>query len=186
MKPSLFIIALITAFCLGSAAGEWGVIARPKKPIPESTWNEKTKVWLGRSCVGEAGFTAHDECVAIAWVYATRYRDTGYKGTFKGLIRKYSSAVKKHGAHKRPWLLGLNSQGNRPKSWPDNLSWKQHRPLWLSILGHLDEWVKGNRPNPVPTANHFGGLMDTPGSRWTRITPADGLKFNNIFYHSPF
>lgn len=184
MKPSIFIIALITTFCVGSVADDWGVISRPDKPIPENRWNEKTKVWLGRSCVGEAGFTAYEEYVAIAWVYATRYREIGYRGSFERLIRKYSAAVKKHSSHKRPWILSLNAKGDRPKKWPNALKWEHHRPMWLAILNHLDEWVKGNRPNPVPEANHFGGHMDTPGSHWTRIRPTNGLKFNNIFYSS--
>jgi len=189
MKPILLIMfALTFCFCLKANEVQWGVVTWNdlRVPIPAAQWNNSTKVWLGRSCIGEAGFDAHYECIGIAWVYATRYRDIGRAGKFESVIKKYSAAVKSKSTHKRPWILSLNLNGDKPKKWPSTLSWKVHKPKWLALLNHLDEWAKGNRANPVPTANHFGGSMDKPGKAWVKIKPLNDLKFHNIFYHSPF
>lgn len=187
-----FTIGLIlfgVVVCGVSAANEvrFGITYRPRQniPIPKKAWDESTKVWLGRSCVGEAGWNV-DECIAIAWVYATRYKRIGRAGKFENIIKKYSAAVKQKSTHKRPWILFLNLKATRPERWPDKLNWKIHRPLWLDILSSLDEWAKGKHPNPVPTANHYGGPMDRPRNAWVKITPINGLKFGNTFYSSPF
>jgi len=58
------------------------------RPIPKHQWNYLTKLWLGRSCVGEAGFDAVDECVGIAWTMATRARE--YHTTFLRIVQSYS------------------------------------------------------------------------------------------------
>lgn len=180
-------LTMVSYWAWGSDV-QYGVVywSGMEKPIPAKEWNNTTKVWLARSCVGEAGFDAHDECVGIAWVYATRYREIGQNGRFESVIRKYSAAVKEKSTHRRPWILTLNLAGKQPEKWPEKLSWKVHRPMWIQMLAELDAWSQGNRPNPVPTANHYGGDMDKPRKAWVRISPANGMKFRNTFYRSPF
>lgn len=166
---------------------QWGIVydREPRVPIPSREWSVTTKTWLGRSCVGEAGFENYHECIAIAWVYATRWREV--KGaSLEQVIKKYSAAIKSKSTHRRPWILDLNIAGVKPAKWPSSLSWRVHRPLWLRILSELDHWAAGNRPNPVPTANHYGGPMDKPRGAWVRISPRGGRQFGNTFYRSPF
>lgn len=190
----IILVSIVMILCFGVTASEvqYGVVYSKgsiegyKKPIPKSEWNESTKLWLGRSCVGEAGFDAHDECIGIAWVYSARYRELGGKVSLERIIRKYSAAVKDKSTHRRPWILSLNLKGDRPDRWPSKLSWKTHRPKWVKILSELDHWASGDRSNPVRGANHYGGKMDHPGESWVRIKPVSGMKFRNIFYRSTF
>jgi len=162
-----------------------------QKPIKPRQWNTRTKVWLARSCVGEAGFglvslegSTHDECIAIAYVYAERARATGWK--LEKVIRKYSAAVKRHSLHTRPWLLELDADLKKPKSWPDTIKWSVYKELWKKRLTLLDDWASGKLPNPIPGANHYGGGMDARRAehvyRWKRL-PAPP-HFRNRFYTS--
>lgn len=160
-------------------------------PIDLSEWNTRTKVWLARSCVGEARFARvtkkgvfHDECIAIAYVYATRVKITQFP--LIKIIRKYSSAIKRHAAHQRPWIMELNKAGRRPASFPRNLSWKPYKLLWEDKLEILDSWAKGYIPNPVPGANHYGSDADAYRAeriyRWKRLKAPK--HFKNRFYTS--
>jgi hypothetical protein len=198
MLGRIFVIVVILFMSLIGYADEpvqYGVVysgtvkAAPRsfcRPVPRSEWTDSVKVWLARSCVGEAGFDAQDECIGIAWVYAARYNELKGKVSLASIIRRYSSAVKKRGTHKRPWILSLSLDGKRPRGWPENLSWSAHRSLWMKILSELDHWADGNRDNPVAGANHYGGNMDTPGRHWVRVSPKNGLVFRNTFYRSRF
>lgn len=153
-------------------------------PIPSDQWTPAAKLWTARSCVGEAGFHAVEECLAIAWVYATRSKMSS--GSYVHLVKRYSSAIKEHEKHRRGWIFELDLAGRCPSKWPTKLNWKKHRGLWMKLLRTLDHWAWGTYgPNPVPGADHFGGKMDTPGSRWTRIEPAASVRFFNFFYKSP-
>jgi len=150
------------------------------RPIPKHQWNYLTKLWLGRSCVGEAGFDAVDECVGIAWTMATRARE--YHTTFLRIVQSYSAAIKPHERHRRPWIFELHYDGEKPRSWPAKLNWRLHKRLWLRILDTLDRWAKGKIPNPVEGANHFGGDMDEPRETWITIEPNSDVEFRNTFY----
>jgi len=152
------------------------------RPIPSSEWNDNVKLWLARSCAGEAGFNAADECIAIAWVYATRWKSS--QGSFLSMVKGYSAAIKDRSTHTRRWILNLSLNGKRPVGWPERLKWSNHRVFWSNILSELDQWAIGNRSNPVVGADHFGGKMDKPGSLWVRVYPT-GKEFKNRFYRSP-
>ncbi len=162
-----------------------------KSPIPSRYWDEETKIWLARSCVGEIGFgftdrphEADEECVAIAWVYAKRVK--AIRWPLQKVIRRYSAAVKPHSAHTRPWILGLNRGSQEPAAWPKNLRWSVHKPLWKQKLRVLDRWANGEIADPLPKANHYGGKMDARMAeyirKWKRVpTPEYYL---NRFYDS--
>ncbi len=153
-------------------------------PVPSEQWGTQTKVWLARSCVGESGFFNTEECIAIAWVYATRAKEAGWP--FIKMTKKYSAALKRHKRHRRPWIFQLNASGRKPKSWPDGVMWSRYKGPWLDILAALDEWQAGKMPNPVPGANHFGSPEDERASvkvrGWLKMdTPDD---FENLFFDS--
>jgi hypothetical protein len=64
------------------------------------------------------------------------------------------------------------------------LKWSSYKTRWLTMLSELDAWYKGERENPIPEANHYGGRMDSPQKHWRRVYPAGGLRFRNRFYSS--
>lgn len=136
-----------------------------ERPIRARDWTQQAKVLTARSCVGEAGFDALDECIAIAWVYATRARET--KMGYVEVVKRYSAALKSHSAHRRPWINELNLRGDKPDSWPQ-LRWGVHRHLWKRMLSRLDDWAKGTVPNPLPDANHYGSEGDAKRARYVR------------------
>lgn len=159
-------------------------VCKGERPISRDQWTDEAKVWLARSCVGEAGFTAFEECLGIAWVYAARSSRTG--ASLAAVIRAYSAAVKRRSTHQRPWILGLRSDGRRPEGWPSHLRWAPHRELWFKTLLLLDDWAEGKFANPVSGADHYGGSMDTPGKYWRRVEPKSPIVFRNRFYSSVY
>ena len=156
-----------------------------QSPIPSDQWNEDTKVWLARSCVGEAGFHAVEECMGIAWTYATRYKRINKPSIkFETFIKQYSAALKSKFNVTRTWVMGLRIDGKRPSGWPNHLDWKSYAPHWETVLSSLDSWAIGLMPNPVEGADHFGGPMDKNVYNWQKINPVSSVHFRNRFYKS--
>jgi hypothetical protein len=157
---------------------------RLESPVPGKDWGPQTKVWLARSCVGEAGFFNIEECIAIAWVYATRASDSGWP--LIEMMKKYSSALKRHKRHRRPWIFQLNANGRKPESWPAGVLWSRYRGAWMEMLATLDKWQAGEIANPVPGANHFGSKEDEMASilvqGWNKLETPE--YYENLFFDS--
>jgi len=160
------------------------VASAGERPITEEEWTDESKVWLARSCVGEAGFHARGECLAIAWVYAERssYSD---KFDFLGMVKRYSAAVQKSKNH-RTWIRGLNLAADKPEDWPEGPDWEGvYKPAWQKLLSMVDEWANGEWDNPCPGANHFGGYHDTSRIRRLRWRPVKCMvRTRNRFFDS--
>ena len=159
-------------------------VPQGKRPISEKEWDKQVKLMLATSCVGEAGWQAVDECIAIAWVYKKLADECG--GSLTGVIRRYSSALKFRSTQTRPWLKDLKLEGKKPKSWPNNLSWTVHKMYWDSILSRLDRWAEGKEPDPLPEAIEYGGPMDTKhptAGKWQKVEAPK--YFGNIFWARP-
>jgi hypothetical protein len=175
-----FVIAIIAALLLSIPAQ-----ATEKRPIPEDEWTPEARVWLARSVVGEAGWRTFNEYSAIAWIYAIRSQQSE-QYSFLKMIRTYSAAVRRRKNPDRPWLYELGPMAQRPRSWPSGPLWAGlHEVAWKETLLWADSWARGERPNPCPGANHFGGLIDhhrAVAKRWTRIRCKS--KMRNRFYTS--
>ncbi len=158
------------------------VLTRP--PVKNKHWDKTTKVWLARSCVGESGFWADDECIAIAWIYAKRAHLAGWP--LLKMIRRYSAAVKKTEMHRRRWIFELTADAEKPEHWPKTIRWKRHKVAWLNILHKLDRWKRGELPDPIPAADHYGSYRDANQSyrvrTWKRLTTPEG--FQNLYFDS--
>lgn len=133
---------------------------------------------IARSCVGEAGFGSAEtgECVAIAHVY--RKRAEMYGRDISWIARRYSAAIKSGG---RLWVRSLNRDGRRPRGWPQHLDWDDYRGQWWTVVDQVDAWFRGEHPDPLPTAEHYGGPMDVGLNMgvWRRLwTPL----YRNRFY----
>lgn len=180
-KVLLFLI-VVTSFVFISDSVSSNAL-RTQRPVKHREWTREAKVWTARSCVGEAGFEAIDECMAIAWVYATRAAET--RSNYLEVVKKYSAAIKSHSLHRRPWILQLDMSMEKPEDWP-NLRWNVHKRLWRKILSSLEEWSKGRVPNPVPKANHYGSEGDAKRARyvrrWKKLSAPP--KFKNWFFDS--
>ena len=136
-------------------------------------------LWLARSCVGEAGFGsgASGECAAIGHVYRKRIRT----GTFWGVMRRYSAAIKPHSANSRPWLFSLRRDGKRPTHWPAAVRWSDHRDRWVETLQAADAMLAGDTPDPVPDAVHYGGDVDRARAKRLGFVEIE-TPFRNYFY----
>ena len=173
----------VAVMCLVTTPGSvTGNALRAERPVKHREWTREAKVWTARSCVGEAGFDAIDECMAIAWVYATRATESGMD--YLKVVKRYSAALKQHSSHRRPWILQLDESLEKPEDWP-NLRWGVHKHLWKNLLVSLDRWARGNVPNPVPNADHYGSKADATRARyvkrWKKLkTPG----FRNWFFNS--
>lgn len=155
------------------------------RPIPEEEWNEKTRLWLARSVLGEAGWGRYDEQAAIAWVYATRFKNAKRRSFFQ-LFKRYSAAIRSPGLRRNPWMVNLVDGMMRPDGWPNGPLWKgRHDRSWMKTLGLIDRWYEGEVPNSCPGANHFGCYLDAPRADalgWFRVRCQ--VSTRNRFYDS--
>jgi hypothetical protein len=122
--------------------------------LSPSDWSEATQTLLAAAVVGESGWQRVTDHDALPWLLYSRWRTVG--GSFDAMILQYCKAL----TGKRPWLLQLNPQGDRPAMWPAKASWAKHRRKWLAIRDRIGAWARGEVPNPCPNAIHFGGHMD--------------------------
>lgn len=155
------------------------------RPVTDEEWTPEARLWLARSVLGEVGWRRPEEYSAVAWVYATRARNSK-RYTFIQMVRTYSAAVKNRTNHRNPWLYELGPSMMRPPSWPEGPRWEGlHAVAWSEVLVWANEWAAGKRPNPCPGANHFGGIVDhyrAVAKRWTRVKCTS--KMRNRFYTS--
>ena len=154
-----------------------------EQPVSEEEWDSESQLWLARSCVGEAGWAQFDECIAIAWVYAARAKQSS-RYTFLKMVRRYSAALQK--GRSMSWVRGLNYSGRLPRGWPGGLRWYQgYRRVWKTTLIVAGNWAEGKHANPCPGANHFGGPMDhhrAVKARWMPVRCS--VRMRNRFYTS--
>lgn len=178
----------LSLYVFGRMAWPNEVVERPAAtpPIPIEQWDDETRIWLARSLVGEAGWTATKEHAAIAFVYANRWKQSGKSRSFLGLVRTYSAAVKGRSNARHPWLHHLNEEGDQPDGWAVGRAyWPNYRDRWLNVLAWTDGWAAGYFDNPCPRANHYGGYVDDRRARaagWYRVRCEHRMR--NRFYDS--
>jgi hypothetical protein len=185
-------IATIAILLLAAVVANAGI-----RPIPKYLWTKQARVLSARSVVGEVRWISRrnpthqeEEYVSVMSVYAKRLKEINgnrYKrNSFERIVERYSSAIKRHSLHRRPWIMGLNLPGMRPKAWPENMRWRIHKPLWKRAIRVLDEWAAGKRKTLTPDANHYGGDMDADMAenirKWSRVKAPE--YFRNRFYNS--
>jgi len=188
LRNFIYVLVLcLLIYSVSSLAQDKDAEATLNRPVPANQWSPKIRVLLGRSCVGEAGWYSGEtqECAMLGNIYAKQAKQQSVY--FATAMLKYSYAIKADfGIVKHPWLDGLHANGKRPRNWPRNLRWSVHRPLWKQILDTIDSWYRGEIPNPIPDADHFGGGMDVPRAelreKWKRLCAP--RNFRNRYYDS--
>lgn len=178
-----FLIGLAILVCFAAPC-----IAAGQPPIPRGRIGRDADLWAARSCIGEAGWRSwQGECAAILWVYKSRYeamRPSRPDLTYAKVIRRYSSAVKPHTRHGRPWLFELRSYLDRPPSWPASSSWRLHRSDWARVVGTVRRWLRGDVENPCPGARHYGNRT-TDGRPTGHILAQCAVETRNRFWGRP-
>ena len=189
--PLMFIIATFLMLFLGALTVRSAVDPDNARPVKAAQWNTDVATWGVRSVIGEVGWgnpkkpwEAANEWVSVMGVYAARVHETGWP--LEKIIRKYSAAVKNPSIHKRAWLAGIQSGCYQPKGWPENLKWSVHRPICEQAFLVLNRWANGDIATLTPSANHYGGVMDSWRAdnvlRWSRVKAP--VYYKNIFYNS--
>lgn len=135
-------------------------------------------VWLARSCVGEAGWSAWHtgECAAILHIYKKRAARTGE--TVTQMAKRYSAAIKPHSGRNNTWVLSLRADGKRPDSWPRGAKWGRYSYSWQMTLLVVELFLLGMVADPLPMAIHYGASFDVPAPGSVRIKTI----FRNRFY----
>lgn len=141
-----------------------------RRPLPESEWNEETRLTLAQVMVGEADWHEPDH-IAIAFVLARRWGlwQQG-KGpiSFQRYIQLYSSTMKVDTVRAK---------------WVRALPWGEfsgpHGKRWGHVQQLVTAWGAGKVKDPCPRAEHWGGAMDRPGRAWE---PTSCGLTKNIFY----
>ncbi|HEY6879542.1 MAG TPA: hypothetical protein VI299_16060 [Polyangiales bacterium] len=140
------------------------------RPVPESDWDEATKLKLAQIMVGEADWHEPDH-VAIAYVLARRwpqFQQMHGPISFAWYIGMYSSVMKVDSKRTR-WVRGL--------PWGDITG--PYAKRWHRVVELVEAWGEGRVKDPCPDAAHWGGAMDRPGKSWEPVSC--GLT-KNIFY----
>lgn len=125
---------------------------------------------LGATCAGETAWTNHDECTAIGLVLARRSRSGEIT---PWIARAYSAAYR---SARRAWVVELNADGRRPRSFPRHLDWDgKWGPEWRELYEHAGRIVRGEVASPCSeTPDHFGARYGVDferavRARWSRV-----------------
>jgi hypothetical protein len=156
-------LALVTTLLLT-------VPAVAERPVPESDWDDATKLTLAQIMVGEADWHEPDH-VAIAFVLARRwpqFQQARGPISFSRYISLYSSVMKVDSKRTR-WVRGL--------PWGEITG--QYGKQWSRVVELVEAWGQGKVKDPCPSAEHWGGAMDRPGKSYEPVSC--GLT-KNIFY----
>jgi hypothetical protein len=141
-----------------------------RRPLPDSEWDEATRLTLAQVMVGEADWHEPDH-VAIAFVLARRWQQFAQaRGpiSFQRYIQLYSSTMKVS-TPRAKWVRAL----------PWGELHGQHAKEWAHVQKLVTLWGQGKVKDPCPRAEHWGGAMDRPGRSWEPTTC--GMT-KNIFY----
>lgn len=182
MKNCVVVLALIILF--GGAKIE----AKEKKysMIPAEQFDLSTRLWLARAMVGEAGWLARRDHIAIAYVLKRRWKTMRKRWSqirFKTVVLSYSKALgggRREYTARQLWVRNLGFDLHKPKGWPQKISWKRHSKYWKSILKYVVQWGDGKLSDPCRGRSyHWGGYTDIPNNR---LFPIDCGETLNTFY----
>lgn len=115
--------AIVAARCVDRAEAE---------PLDTRGQDMRAATVLARVCFKEAGIHPTDDCAAIRVVLERVGRGDVVRGA--RLYSKRTFLPERLG--RRPWIAFLNGAGTEPQGWPENLSWRAHRPRWLELVEH--------------------------------------------------
>jgi len=127
-----------------------------QRPATDFTGQDMTPaVVLARVCVKEASFTGFADCPPIASVLLRVGRGDVVRGAKLYSPRVFDPAR----LGRRPWIAQLRADGSQPEGWPENISWRNHRPSWERMVSLARAVLEG--PGEAPCApDHWGGPMD--------------------------
>jgi hypothetical protein len=163
------------------------VAAQP--PLEADQWNPRTKVWLARAMVGEAGWTASRDHVGIAYVLAKRFERIRRRWPdirFLDVVLAYAKALgdgRRSLTSRQRWIRSLGG-AEKPVGWPTRANWPRvHRPLWKKTLKRADDWFAGKLRDPCRgRAFNWGGYLDVDLAMRKRLNPVDCGDTRNTFY----
>jgi hypothetical protein len=162
-KP-VSVLALLSVLSLSTP------VQAERHPLPDSEWNDETRLTLAQVMVGEADWHEPDH-VAIAFVLARRwaqFQQARGPISFQRYIQLYSSTMKVS-TPRAKWVRAL-PWGELPG---------QHGKRWAHVQQLVEAWGQGKVKDPCPRAEHWGGAMDRPGRSWE---PTNCGMTKNIFY----
>jgi hypothetical protein len=142
--------------------------------ISDRQWNEKTKVWIARALVSEAGWDETTDHVAIAYVLYRRWqiaKRSNPKLSFISVIKMYCAGFGRTAPSPRQrWVINLVADGSRPKGWPNDIRWRDYRDRWLKVVDTVESWRTGRFQDPCNgLSRYWGGPMDRPSRRMVRM-----------------
>lgn len=160
--------------------------AQPQRPIPAEQFDKRTHTWLARAMVAESGWLAQNDQIAVAYVFARRWKAMHKRWPhlrFVDVIFSYSAGIgasRREYTKRQTWIRSLSPTMAKPVGWPRAASWRRHRPLWSRAMDRADLWARGMVADPCRgKAEYFGGGMDKPTKRMI-VVKCKGVR--NIFY----
>ena len=116
-----------------------------QRPATDFTGQDMTPALvLARVCVKEASFTGFADCPPIASVLLRVGRGDVVRGAKLYSPRVFDPAR----LGRRPWIAQLRADGSQPEGWPENISWRNHRPSWERMVSLARAVLEG--PGEAP------------------------------------
>ena len=142
--------------------------------ISDDKWRDKTKLWLARALVSEAGWGETTDHIAIAYVLYRRWRialRTYPRYSMVQVIKRYCAGFGRTAPTPRQrWVKNLTGDGKRPEGWPDDIRWRDYRDRWMKVLDTVESWRRGAFSDPCRgLSRYWGGPMDRPSRRMIQM-----------------
>ena len=120
--------------------------------MTDREWTESVKVWVARAMVSEAGWDETQDHIAIAYVLHRRWMQVKKRHPsfpMTTVIARYCAGFGKTVFSKRQaWVKNLQTDGSRPKGWPDDIHWSDYKDRWTAVLHTAEAWRLGQYPDP--------------------------------------
>jgi hypothetical protein len=188
-----FLMTVIVAVIIGSMVTKCAAPAEASTFLPPAQFTPRTRVWLARAMVSEAGWKAELDHAGISHILYRRWKNMRKRWpdmTFEHVIRAYCAGfyVKERSLTPRQrWIQQLIPSPRQPKDWPaKKASWKVHMPLWKAAWDRAGRFGAGKLRDPCRgRAWHWGGEIDLPLAKQKRLVEVDCGNTRNTFYTLP-
>lgn len=156
-----------------------GTQVSAQEPLPKDQWTPEAKLWLARAMVSEAGWTAHRDHAALAWVLVRRWQIIQMRWPeirFVAVVRRYCA-----GLRMEMRALTPRQRWVRELPWgPPQRNLSRYERKWDAVREYVERWGAGYVADPCGgDADHWGGRIDTPSKLWSEV---DCGETHNSFY----
>lgn len=142
-------------------------------PLPPVDVDEDAALALAQCLVGEVDWGRPTEYAILSHILLYRSRQTGGRMDFEEMTRRYCSVH--HIAHptaRQQWVRSLPwGELTSDPGFPATVNWRNYVVPWRHVREFTVSFLRGEIPNPMPTARHWGSAADGKHIRGAVMLP---------------